>query len=374
MFKEIKTIDDVLPHVPEKVGIVRSGRAEHQVLDYVFVTDDTFNAPLALECRGLKFALDGRILARPFHKFFNLGERQAPEEIDWSKPHVVLDKLDGSMVHGCLLGDRLTLMTRMGESIQAEAALANADPGVRALCRDLLEAGVTPIFEFTSPEFRIVVAYPQTQLTLIGARETVTGRYLSHRKLAELAKRYGVALVRDFGVVGEVKRFVEEARALAGVEGYVVAFEDGHRLKLKADAYVLRHKALAGVAFEKNLLEWIVSDALDDVLALLAPEVAARVVDYRQQVITGLERQLAEVSAFVEAHLSSTRKDFALAAKRELDRRVMPVAFALLDGKDGRLALKGILAWASRSELKVDKVRDLFGMTWEGSDLVVEPG
>lgn len=370
----IESIEDVLPHIPDDVGIILSRRPDYQVIDYVYTTDETFATQLSLECRGLKFAPDGRILARPFHKFFNIGERQAPEAIDWSRPHVVLDKLDGSMVHPCLIGDRLTLMTRMGESVQSKAALAGADPGVLALSRDLLASGITPIFEFTSPDYRIVVSYAATALTLLGARETVSGQYLGHRDLTALAERYDVPLVRSFGVVDDVKAFIAAGRALDGVEGYVVAFEDGHRVKLKADAYALRHKALAGVAYEKNLLEWIAADALDDVLPLLSPHVAARVTDYRDQVHAGLERQLATVAGFVGAYSDRPRKDFALAARSELDQRLQGVAFAMLDGQDGRTAMTRILTWASRSESRIDAVRYLFGMAWDSRDLIVEPG
>jgi RNA ligase len=49
-------------------------------------------------------------------------------------------------------------------------------------------------------------------------------------------------------------RFWTDARALDGVEGYAIAFEDGQRLKINAYAYVMRHKALVGLAHEKNLL------------------------------------------------------------------------------------------------------------------------
>ena len=77
---------------------------------------------------------------------------------------------------------------------------------------------------------------------------------MPHAELEAVATRHGVPIVAQFDSVEDVHRFWTDARALEGVEGYVIAFEDGHRLKIKADAYVLRHKALAGLAHEKNLL------------------------------------------------------------------------------------------------------------------------
>lgn len=368
----IETIDDVLPHISFDNGIVVSRRADHTVIDYVFVTDTTFANPVAQECRGLKFGADGRILARPFHKFFNLGEREAPEAVDWSRPHVIADKLDGSMVHPCILGDRMVFMTRMGVTAQAETAFAAASDGVKRLCVDMLADGLTPIFEFTSPANRIVVEYDETRLTLLAMRETVSGVYRTHAELERVAELYAVPLVKTFGQVDDIHRFIRDGRGLQGVEGYVVVFEDGHRLKLKCDAYVLRHKALAGVAYEKNLLAWIAEDALDDVLPILHADVGLRVCAYRDRLMASLAARLAETQVFLAAHEGTARRDVAMAMKDELDPRLHKLAFGMLDGKDGRQLLMQIVGWAGHSDSRVDQVRDLFDLEWSGVDLVIK--
>ncbi len=370
----IEHIDDVLPHIPNNVGIVVSERPDVRIIDYVFTTDATFATPMARECRGLKFALDGSILARPLHKFFNIGEQQSAADIDWTQPHVVLDKLDGSMVHPCFLSERLTFMTRMGESGQAKAALDHADEAVLRLSRDLLLEGMTPVFEFTSPDHRVVLAYPETSLTLIAVRETVSGTYLSHAELARLAERYCVPLVAQLGRVEDAMAFIARGRSLTDVEGYVIAFEDGHRVKLKADAYVLRHRALAGVSKERNLLEWIVKDAIDDVLPLLSDDIAQQVAAYRNQVYQALDRHVAALAEFAQQHSALPRKEIAFAAREKLDQRLHGALFAMLDGNDGREAVKRLLAWASRSDPRMDSVRDLFDLKWDGTDLVFEQG
>ena len=130
---------------------------------------------------------------------------------------------------------------RDGVTVQAEAALAAASPGVLALCRAALGEGLTPVFEFTSPAHRIVVAYDAPALTLLAARDTVSGRYLDHAALKAFGRTHGVAVVESFGSVEDAKAFAAEVRGEQGVEGYVVAFESGHRLKLKTEAYALRH-------------------------------------------------------------------------------------------------------------------------------------
>lgn len=72
---KIEHIDKLLPHVQDRKDFIIAKRDGYTVIDYGFVDNDTFDHPARVQCRGIKFGPDGRILARPFHKFFNLGER-----------------------------------------------------------------------------------------------------------------------------------------------------------------------------------------------------------------------------------------------------------------------------------------------------------
>lgn len=370
-FPRIETIDDVAPFAPYEKGFVTSRRGDHTVIDYVFATDDTFATPMSLECRGLKFDRGGKIIARPFHKFFNVGEKLRPEDIDWAAPHHVLAKLDGSMVHPVLLDGALVFMTRMGATKQAVFAQSHAGSQVLELSRHLLEAGITPIFEFTSPETRVVIAYDTAGLTLLAAREIVSGAYLPQAELERLGRQFDVPLVATLGSLTDPARFIMGARGEEGIEGYVIAFESGFRLKLKTAAYALRHKALSGIEHEKNILAWVATEAVDDVLPLLAPEIADRVRAYHATVGSRVSELAAAIAAFTTENAGLPRKDFADLTFRQFDRRLAPTVFAALDGKDIRKSLLATLNSAALSETRVDAIRDLFGMTWslEGLDL-----
>jgi RNA ligase len=374
MFPTIETIDDVLPHIGDNIGFFVTRFADFDVIDYGFVVDNTFSKPMTLECRGLKFSKDGKLIARPFHKFFNLGEREPPTGIDWTRPHVVMSKLDGSMVHPCRLNGELVFMTRMGVTDQARAALRHADEKVLRLAADMDDAGATAIFEFTSPENRVVIAYDKPALTLLAAREKRSGRYLTSAELQEVADRYDAPMVETTTLDVSTMRHVQEVRRQEGIEGYVIAFEDGHRLKLKTSYYALRHKALSGLAHEKNVLAWVAEDALDDVLPLLPPQIADKVRAYRDQVMQGLARNFESVSAFVTEHGSLDRRTFADAVRAKLDKRLHPVAFHMLDGKDGLDSIRRQLQAACVSETRVDSIRDLYNMSWQGEDLALEAG
>lgn len=50
------------------------------------------------ECRGLIFNKEtGKVVARRLHKFFNIGESEETQanKIDFSLPHVLVEKVDG---------------------------------------------------------------------------------------------------------------------------------------------------------------------------------------------------------------------------------------------------------------------------------------
>jgi RNA ligase len=107
-FPRIETINDVLPHIDGRKEFVVADRGDHIIINYAVAFADTF-APVTSvgdairrECRGLIFRKsDGKIIRRPFHKFFNIGEKEE------TQPDVIkavlddtssLEKLDGSMI------------------------------------------------------------------------------------------------------------------------------------------------------------------------------------------------------------------------------------------------------------------------------------
>lgn len=360
----IENIANVLPFVREDSGIIVSKRSDHTVIDYVYTTDDMWDSEMALQCRGLKFDAAGKIIGRPFHKFFNIGEKQAPQDIAWDAPHIVLDKLDGSMVHPVYLNGELVFMTRKGATEHAKQAQSHAHANLLEFCVYCLEANLTPMFEFTSPNNRIVVIYDRPELTLLAVREMVSGRYLLYAELQRLVKKFNVPLVQSLGSVEDFARFISEARAKEEIEGYVVVFDDGHRLKLKTEHYALRHNALASVTLEKNVLEWVLRGSVDDVVPLLAPKIAKMVQYYNDTVQAAITEREQEVVSFVSDHRELSRKDFAAKARASLDPRLAGAAFAILDDRPPRQFLIGNLLKAVGSINRIDAMRDLYGFEW----------
>lgn len=355
----IETIDDVLPHLADHPEFVVAQRPGYQVIDYQFTQPGSFDHPARLECRGLKFAPDGRIIARPLHKFFNVGERPdtQPGLLDFNQAHTIMEKLDGSMIHPAMVDGRLRFMTRMGCTDHAAKAERHLTAQIRLVCDDLTAHHFTPIFEWTAPDNRIVVPYTDSRLTLLAIRQNQSGEYMHQDDVASYATDMGIAPapLHDSG-----PDFLDLARAVRGLEGFVVRFTTGRWVKIKGDDYVLKHKAKESVLQEKNVLALILRGDLDDVLPLLEPADRAEVERYRDDVTAGVGQVVALTECVVAAGRDKDQKAFAASVLTGASW-LRPIAFKVRAGAPAREAVVASILKQCGSTSGVDSVRPLFG-------------
>jgi len=319
MFPKITHLDDVLPHIAGLEHIKLFKRDDYYVLDYTYSNGpESFPNPYALECRGLKFNLGGHIIARPFHKFFNVGEGNITPDL--TKEHEVLVKLDGSMIHPVILGGTIRFMTRMGitdVSQQAELLF----PDILGRSRPLLNRGLTPIFEYIGPDNRIVLRYDRAELVLLAVRETVSGRYLNRAELGSVVNELSGTLVAPY--TGPVERVPE----VSGIEGVVIVFPDGFRTKLKARDYVIRHRAKDNLNRERNVLNLILSGGQDDLYPLLPYKDANALKEYSYAVHEFITQLATYVHNFRLRGSNLLRREYALQVKKE-PRWIQPLLFS----------------------------------------------
>lgn len=365
---KIETIDDVLPHIEGREEFVVAEREGYTAIDYRIQTEGTFDHPIRLECRGIKFAPDGRILARPFHKFFNIGEKDftQPELIDFSEPHVITEKLDGSMVHPAIVNDELRLMTRMGVTDVAQRAEGVMCEATAVNSAALLSDGFTPIFEYTCPTNRIVIKYHSPALTLLAVRHTVSGQYLSFEAVEEHAEILGVdAVQQPSHRWNSCREFCDHVRAIQGMEGFVVRFADGRMMKAKGEDYVLKHKAKEQITLEKNALALIASGQADDIKALLTPEDLEGFEKYEQSVGSAILDTSHKVLSIVESGAKLDQKTFAVEHVVDIDPALRPLAFAVRGGKDAHTAVKDMVLKNTSSRTKVENIRHILQCEYE---------
>jgi RNA ligase len=292
--------------------------------------ENVWNAA-TLACRGLVVAADGRVLARPFAKFFNHGQPGAPE-LDLDGPVSVTDKADGSMGVLFPTPDGWAVATR-GSFDSEQARHATRVWRSRYADRFAPPAGLTVLFEIIYPGNRIVLDYGDLDdLVLLGAVEIATGR--SHGPGAVAG--WPGPTVESFG-------YATLAEALAAPprdnrEGLVVHFTGPDtRLKIKYSEYVRLHRIVTGLN-ARVVWEALVNDRLDELLEPLpdefhawATKIAAELTAEVDALVAAVERDYAEVVAGLPADW--TRKDFALTVARHPGRGCL---FLRLDSKDYR--------------------------------------
>jgi len=192
-FPVINNISDVLPCIENRSEFVVVEKDYATIVNYVVCKSDTFDmlskddhcAKVRRECRGIMFNHDGDIISRPFHKFFNIGERPEtmPSVISLSRPHRLAVKLDGSMVRPFPTSSGIRWGTKMGITdiaLDAEVFVAK-NPRYTEFAQWAIQNKLTPLFEWCSRGNRVVIDYSQESLTLLAVRDNTTGEYLDVR-------------------------------------------------------------------------------------------------------------------------------------------------------------------------------------------------
>lgn len=319
-FPRIHHIDDLRRAVSDKEEIRFNVQPNgYHVVCYMISNNDTFDSDMARECRGITFYPNGNIASRPLTKFFNLGERESTQQhnIDWSKVTRVMDKRDGSMAQAVLVNNRVTFKSKKSfESDVAKMmnAYAEKNTNVQDLCFDMMFKGITPVFEFTSPNARIVLPHKEDEMYLLHARENVTGRYLTHEELIRWANPHGVAVVAniltdDFNI-DDLLAYVETAE---GIEGYVIQFENGDMVKIKTPWYLALHHTVTFTR-ERDVAEMILNETIDDYKSYLT-EVGVshdKVIDIENRIVKIMNDLQSSVESMANVDKDLDRKDFAI--------------------------------------------------------------
>lgn len=376
MFPAIRNIKDVLSAIEGRGEFIVIDKGWFTAIDYVITPPGAFDgedAAIRRECRGIKFdAVTGDIIARPFEKFFNVGERSDTilEAIGDVTPTEITLKFDGSMVHGAIDNDgEVVLMTRKGRTEEALKAEALLTDDLRRFISDTHKIGSTAIFEFTSPDNRIVVPYDESSLTLLAVRNRTTGEYTEYAALTETARNYGVDYtlrVKPY----PVRQLVELVRTWEVEEGIVAVLPSGQRVKIKADAYVLKHRAKDRLSREREVLELILDGKEDDLLPLLDDASRDAVVRYASDVRFALSESAEFITDYVAAAknvIGDDVKAFALGyVKSGLLGSYHALAYKVFRGANAFDAIKEIALHATRKRGGIEDIRPLIGkVDWE---------
>lgn len=406
-FPHITHISQVLAAIKDKPEFIVKECDRHTIINYVMADSHTFppvksdtwhkacrkprnwspdydvNAAILRECRGIVFGPDGRVVARRLHKFFNVGEKQETfiKNVDFSKSHVIMDKLDGSMITPIpiprpgLENHRMGMYTirwgtKMGIThvgMQVEEFVASHQE-YNEFAEECIYCDLTPIFEWCSRKQRIVVDYPQDKLVLTAVRNNVTGVYMDYDRLWHLGHRFGIpvcAILPEEKIING-EEFVAGVREKEDIEGYVVRFDDGHMCKIKGEWYCRIHRAKDSILQEKRVVEMIINEKTDDVLPFLLEHDRKALEAFMDVFIISLRNN---ISGFHTLHMqeylkhNGDKKSFALATQ-DWPHTHRSTLFAVWGKKDKASVeehIKGFIRKNLGSITKVNSIRWLWG-------------
>jgi len=263
----------MLPSMNEFIAAADEGRiamhemewAQKILLGFKYTTNTVYSEDwdnVSLHARGIVFDYTtGEVLARPFDKFFNLGEMIDVETGElkpiagYVKQHLgfdnlsgdykhqkfrVMDKLDGSLGIAFWTGTDWYVKTA-GSFESDQAKWANewfdtiVDPSV-------LDKSKTYLYEIIYDEDKHPIEYDFEGLVLLGIVDTNTGIEEPLSEILRVAKELNVrhAEVLEFTDFDEVVKYAKELPKTK--EGVVITFENGFKLKVKGDEFLALQK------------------------------------------------------------------------------------------------------------------------------------
>jgi RNA ligase len=356
---------------------------------------------ITMQCRGLVTNSQGKVIARPFKKFFNYEEHK-PEEIP-NEYFEVYEKMDGSL--GILFyyeyelseekrynlwfnNNYETGMERFfdpnnlpdydnsyyeptpktkGEWVMATRGSFTSEQSVKG--RKLLEkydynrlhTDYTYLFEIIYPENRIVCVYDFEDLVLLGMVHTESGNEVNIRntnnediRLNNMIDNLGIRVVTLYKTWGEgfdlLKEEISKDR-----EGYVIRFKNGFRMKIKGDEYVRLHRILTNIS-NRDIWEYLKDNKPFDKLLEKVPDEFNNWVKETARDLTirfdNINKEYTEVYENLNSR-NLDRKEFAIRAKHYRHSNIL---FNMLDGKEHKQNIWKIIYPSYSKPFKKDEI------------------
>jgi RNA ligase len=288
---------------------------------------------ITLQTRGLVTDDKGKVIARPFKKFFNIEEKKHTPTSEFD----VYEKMDGSL--GILFNYKNQWVFATRGSFTSDQAIKGKKI-LEQYAYQWLRIDCTYLFEIIYPENRIVVDYGDDEfLTLLGIIHTDTGKELN---IYEEVYGYNIPVVKKYDGIKDytqLKSMIDDNR-----EGFVVRFSNGDRMKIKGEEYLRLHKIMTNIS-TTSVWEYLkdgkdIDELLKDVPDEFYDKIKSYVRDLRYGFFQISERAGKLHDGFRYGKYNDkdpepTKKEFAEFVFKQ-EKVLHPVMFAMWDKKNYR--------------------------------------
>ena len=329
----------------------------YRIFDYRLTSYTDFCEPSALSCRGIMFEIDDkgnciRIASRPMDKFFNYGENPFTifdKSLSSTELEMGIDKLDGSLISSFMNSEIKVQMKSKGSLFSEHAILATqlirSDLKKENEVTILESLGYTVNFELLSPQYRIVVSYPENEIRFLNARHRETGEYL---KLEEVQKNYpelfstsvykdgyfSNSLVLKETVLDTVQGVYD---MLDNIEGFVFKLKNGTFFKVKTNKYCSLHHTKDSILIESRLFNVVLDGGSDDLRQIFKDDAQSieSIKKMEQKVFMAYNSIISDVTDFYEKYKDLERKEYAQKVTSLLPQKynLRGLAFTLYQNK-----------------------------------------
>lgn len=295
---------------------------------------------ITLNSRGIIFSRKTlEVVAQPFGKFFNMGEREETFEqnLPWDGGYRVFEKLDGWLGILYRHDGKFKIATR--GTFDSDGAVWATKFLHNNYSLDGLDNEVTLVFELISPTTRIIVDYGSREdLVVLGAFNRFTGIEYDWEQVCFWAKQFGFTVAQSYGDDLESCKQMLITSPGSQVEGFVIRFNSGLRVKIKSEDYMRRASIRS---FLTPLSVWNVMKN-GEVDKSYVDAIDADYMGIFDNIYSVLRQKYCDILAEIESDYSkisnktNDRKSFALLAK-ESGTKHLSAMFSLLDGQKERV-------------------------------------
>jgi RNA ligase len=286
---------------------------------------------VTLAARGLIVNHEtGEIVARPFSKFFNHNEGNAPIDLMYGEA-VVTEKLDGSLGTSYLTPDGQMRIASSGSFASEQAVHANEIYAEKYEGKWDANPELTYMWEIIYPENRIVVDYgDEDDLYLIGAVDKKTGRSIPPSQVTEWKWKRAA----EYSSLDGLDKVLQSGER-ENHEGYIIHYvETDVKVKFKHEEYIRRHRYATGIS-ERSIFDMLkAGDSFDHMTQSMPEEFNDYVSKTKANLIEQFENEKSKVTSSYAAFVKDlpsdiSQKDFALKVAKEVGSLDRPYFFKL---------------------------------------------